>query len=106
MIGPDLVFTCDSIIAVCGAAFPVTIDGKPVDMWSRLLVRRNQKVSVGMVTGAGCCCYIAVKGGLPSVYVIFEHWRSSRSANNACFSVRHGTAQSLRPPVSAWVDCR
>ena len=67
MIGPDLIFTCDSVVSVCGAEFPVTIDGKPAEMWARLSVRRNQKLSVGMVTGAGCVCYIAVKGGLPSV---------------------------------------
>jgi hypothetical protein len=66
--GPELLFTANAVIAICGAPVDVTVDGAPADMWTRLFVKAGQKVKVGAIKGGGCRVYLAVKGGFPEVY--------------------------------------
>jgi allophanate hydrolase subunit 2 len=66
--GPELLFTANAVIAICGAPVDVTVDGTPADMWTRLFVKAGQKVKVGAIKGGGCRVYLAVKGGFPEVY--------------------------------------
>ncbi|TEA13196.1 putative urea carboxylase [Colletotrichum sidae] len=75
MMGPELIFLSDAIISICGAELPVEIDGKTVDMWTRVHVRPGQKLKLGIVRGHGASCYIAFKGGLPSA----ADWLGSKS---------------------------
>ncbi len=66
LIGPELLFNAPGIVSVTGAVVDVSIDGRKVDMYSRLLVPAGKKLKLGMAK-SGCRSYIAVKGGFPAI---------------------------------------
>ncbi len=63
LMGPDLVATTDTHVAITGAELPVTLDGKRQPTNTVLEVRAGQLLSCGFAT-AGARAYIAVAGGL------------------------------------------
>ncbi|KAK7751566.1 hypothetical protein SLS62_006516 [Diatrype stigma] len=66
--GPELRFHSSAIIAIAGAPFPVTVNGVAVDMWSRLKLQRGDNLEIGKcAAGTGARCYLAIKGGFPTV---------------------------------------
>ncbi|KAI0869091.1 urea carboxylase [Hypoxylon argillaceum] len=71
LIGPELLFMSSTKVAVCGANCVVTIDGKERQMWSSLSIASGQTLRIGIVTGAGCRVYLAVKGGFPKIPSVF-----------------------------------
>lgn len=62
LTGPTIKFLTDSVVAVCGADAPVTLDGASAPQWQSFAVKRGQVVRVGATTG-GSRAYIAVAGG-------------------------------------------
>ena len=88
--GPTLRFHTDLIVAVTGAAFKATLDGKPLPLWQSFKAPKGSLLAIGKVEGqaskgsrpadgkaegqsangksegqpAGCRGYIAVGGGL------------------------------------------
>lgn len=71
LIGPELLFTSSSKIAVCGANCIVTIDGKERPTWSSLFIGAGQRLKIGTIVGAGCRMYLAVRGGFPNIPSVF-----------------------------------
>jgi urea carboxylase len=69
--GPELLFMSAAVISVCGAPTSVTVDGKEVAMWTRLVIQAGQKVKVGFFKGPGIRGYLAIKGGFPNIPVLF-----------------------------------
>ncbi|KAK7230131.1 hypothetical protein V2G26_002301 [Clonostachys chloroleuca] len=69
--GPEVSFSSDAVISVCGAKALITIDGIEKPMWSRQLVRAGQILRIGFVSGSGCRLYLAVKGGFPDIPLTF-----------------------------------
>ena len=67
MSGPELYSYSAAVVAIAGAPFDVKLNGAPVDMWSSILIKPKDTLTVGTATGAGARCYIAIKGGLPGV---------------------------------------
>lgn len=65
--GPELRFYSSAIIAITGAPFSVTVNGVAVEMWSRLQLQYGYNLEIGKCTGAGARCYLAIKGGFPTV---------------------------------------
>lgn len=65
--GPELLFHEAAVVAVCGAELPLTLDGKPEAMWSRIIVKQGQRLKLGKVSGRGLRAYLAVKGGYPEI---------------------------------------
>ncbi|KAF4447353.1 DUR1,2-Urea amidolyase [Fusarium austroafricanum] len=65
--GPKLLFHEAAVVGVCGAELPISINGSPQPMWSRLVINQGQTLSLGKVTGQGARVYLAVKGGFPGV---------------------------------------
>nr|UWK20132.1 urea amidolyase_carboxylase protein [Trichoderma polysporum] len=65
--GPKLLFHEAAVVAVCGAELPVTLDGAPQPMWSRIVIRKSQILELGKVAGNGLRTYLAVRGGFPQV---------------------------------------
>jgi urea carboxylase len=61
--GPTLRFSCDAVVALAGAAMPVTLDGEPVAFNRPLAVRAGQTLAVGSLAGPGCRAYLAVRHG-------------------------------------------
>lgn len=62
-VGPEILFTCDEIISITGANMNPKINGEPVPMWTSLMVKEGDKLSL---TGAvsGVRTYIAFSRGL------------------------------------------
>jgi urea carboxylase len=65
--GPELKFLGPAVISICGAPMEVSIDGKPISMWSRLWIEAGQILKIGKSTGGGCRSYLAIHGGLPTI---------------------------------------
>ena len=63
MTGPTLQFTTRSIIAITGGDFGPKINGKPVPMYTALLIKKGDILSFGAAK-TGSRTYIAFAGGL------------------------------------------
>lgn len=62
-MGPTLYFHCDCTIALGGAVFSASIQGKPVPWWKPFVVKKGDILEIGMVSDRGFRCYLAVRGG-------------------------------------------
>lgn len=62
-MGPELEFTEDSVIAVCGADLPPKIDGETKESWTALPIKAGQTLSFDFLK-AGARAYIAIAGGI------------------------------------------
>lgn len=65
--GPRMIFPQPAVVALCGAEFDFSIDGKVVEMWTRIVISAGSVVVVGPTKSSGCRAYLAVKGGFPNV---------------------------------------
>jgi len=69
LIGPELIFDEAAVVAVCGAEFPLRVDGAPVPMWGPIEVRAGARMTFGpRVHGARAYCAIAGGVGCESVF--------------------------------------
>ncbi|MDH4448981.1 MAG: urea carboxylase [Rhodoferax sp.] len=62
--GPRLRVHADTVVAVCGAAMDLAVDGLPLPLWQPHTIRAGSVFSLGAVQGAGARSYLAVRGGL------------------------------------------
>ena len=62
--GPTLRFDAPAVIALGGAAMPMTVDGRPVDRWVPVTVGAGSVVAIGAVDGPGLRASLAVAGGI------------------------------------------
>lgn len=75
--GPQLLFLGPAIVSICGAPMEVTLDGKSISMWSRIVIKTGQTLKIGKTTDGGCRSYLAIFGGLPSV----AEWFGSKATS-------------------------
>lgn len=62
-MGPQLEVLSDAVVAVTGAEIPVFVNDRPQAMWTSLLVRRGDIISM-RATRKGVRAYLSVAGGL------------------------------------------
>jgi biotin-dependent carboxylase-like uncharacterized protein len=62
-IGPELMFSRDTVVAVTGAQMPIKIDGVEQPAWTALRIRGGQTLSFGYLQ-TGARIYIAISGGI------------------------------------------
>lgn len=62
-MGPEIKFTEDATVAVCGADMPIMVDGAAQDGWTSFDVKAGQTLSFGFLK-TGARIYIAVSGGI------------------------------------------
>lgn len=62
LIGPEIRFAEDSLIALCGGDFQPTIDGTSIPMWRPIFIEKNCILKIGQAR-KGCRAYLAVGGG-------------------------------------------
>jgi len=62
-VGPELEFTEDAMVAVCGAELPPRVDGEPRETWTAFSVKAGQVLSFDFLK-AGARAYIAISGGI------------------------------------------
>lgn len=79
LAGPTVRFTTNTVFAITGGDFAPTLDGKPVPLYTAMMVRRGSilkfKASV-----TGCYGYLAIAGGSVQVPEVM----GSRSTNLKC----------------------
>ncbi|KAI9818925.1 MAG: hypothetical protein M1827_007746 [Pycnora praestabilis] len=75
--GPTLLFLGPAVVALCGAAMEVELDGKSIAMWKRVKIDAGQRLKIGKTVSTGCRAYLAVHGGLPSV----AEWFGSKATS-------------------------
>jgi antagonist of KipI len=63
LIGPELVFRTDALIAICGADLSPTVQGAAVPQWRPVFVRRGSALVFG-AAASGCRAYVAAAGGV------------------------------------------
>ncbi|MBQ0084283.1 MAG: biotin-dependent carboxyltransferase family protein [Clostridiales bacterium] len=63
LVGPEIEFTSDSVIAVTGGDLSPAINGKKCEMYRALAVNKGDVLSFGEVK-SGCRAYISFAGGL------------------------------------------
>jgi antagonist of KipI len=63
LVGGQFEFEDAALIALAGADFGPTLDGRPVPLWTSLPVRPGQILRLGP-TRNGARCYLCVRGGL------------------------------------------
>lgn len=69
IMGPQLTFLTDTVIAVCGADLSPTIDGDAIPMWTSIRVHEGQTLAFGLPKN-GAYTYIAVAGGMEAEVVM------------------------------------
>lgn len=62
-VGPELEFTQDATVAVCGAELPPKVDGEPRETWTAFEVKAGQVLSFDFLK-SGARAYIAISGGI------------------------------------------
>src|SRR5690606_15802752 len=63
LVGPAIEFETDLFIALCGGDLSPKIDGKEVDTWRPLAVKKGSVLTFG-APKIGSRCYLAVSGGI------------------------------------------
>jgi urea carboxylase len=64
MSGPLLRFNTDAVVAVTGAAIPLSVDGSEQPMNTALLIKAGSTLSLGTIAGSGARAYLTLRGGL------------------------------------------
>jgi urea carboxylase len=64
LTGPTLRFESDAVIALTGADMGAELDGRPIERYRALTVRRGNVLRLGAVRGPGSRAYVAVRGGI------------------------------------------
>lgn len=103
LVGPELEFQADALVAVCGAQMPALLDGREQRPDTAFAVRAGQVLRFSFPT-AGARAYLAVAGVLmwPRCWVAdrptrLGPWVASRGAS--CWPVT--CCRSVRPPAPA-----
>jgi antagonist of KipI len=63
LIGPQIAFEEEAVVAVAGAAFALTVDGAAAPMWGPIEVRAGARLAFG-ARARGARAYLAVAGGI------------------------------------------
>jgi urea carboxylase len=61
--GPTLRCTTPAVVAVGGAAMPLTVNGRPAPAWTPVEVAAGDLISVGPVQGPGLRATLGIRGG-------------------------------------------
>ncbi len=63
LVGPELFFEGEALVALAGAPFAATVDGEVVPAWSAMRVRAGRRLDLGR-TVSGARGYLCVRGGI------------------------------------------
>ena len=105
LMGPQLKFETDEVIAVTGGDLSPTLDGQPVPTYAALAVKAGQTLRFG-VPKAGCRAYIAFAGGLDIPLVMGSRSTYMKAAIGGFEGrkLQKGDALGLRAPVAGYAN--
>ncbi|MBM7060376.1 urea carboxylase [Pseudomonas sp. UL073] len=64
MSGPTLRFNTAAVVAVTGAAIPLSVDGIAQPLNTALAIKAGSTLSLGTIAGSGARAYLTLRGGL------------------------------------------
>ena len=105
LMGPQLKFETDEVIAVTGGDLSPTLDGQPVPSYAALAVKAGQTLRFG-APRAGCRAYIAFAGGLDIPLVMGSRSTYMKAAIGGFEGrkLQKGDALGLRAPVAGYAN--
>lgn len=66
-VGPELLFLCAAVVAVTGSPFSVKLNSVQVDTWTSISIQPRDVLKIETCRRKGARCYLAVRGGFPTV---------------------------------------
>lgn len=69
ILGPEIEFMNDSLMAITGGDLSPVLNGEPISMWESVCVKRGDVLSFGSIKD-GCRSYIAFAGGIQTEKVM------------------------------------
>ena len=69
MIGPEMGFAADAVIAVTGGDLTPVVNGKPIHMWRSIYLKAGDMLSFNGMK-SGCRSYIAFAGGIDVPFIM------------------------------------
>lgn len=69
VLGPEIEFECDALVAICGAQFDATLAGRALPLNRPVLVEKGRKLRTGRAL-VGSRAYLAVAGGIQTPPVL------------------------------------
>lgn len=105
LMGPQLKFETDEVIAITGGDLSPTVDGQPVPAYAALTVKAGQTLRFG-APRAGCRAYIAFAGGLDIPLVMGSRSTYMKAAIGGFEGrkLQKGDALGLRAPVAGYAN--
>lgn len=105
LMGPQLKFETDEVIAITGGDLSPTVDGQPVPTYAALAVKAGQTLRFG-APKAGCRAYIAFAGGLDIPLVMGSRSTYMKAAIGGFEGrkLQKGDALGLRAPVAGYAN--
>lgn len=105
LMGPQLKFETDEVIAITGGDLSPTVDGQSVPAYAALAVKAGQTLSFG-APRAGCRAYIAFAGGLDIPLVMGSRSTYMKAAIGGFEGrkLQKGDALGLRAPVAGYAN--
>lgn len=79
LVGPEILFQEDSLIALCGGEFHPTVSGYPIPMWRPVFIRKNSTLTLGHVQN-GARAYLAIAGGIDLPLIMKSQSTYTRAA--------------------------
>jgi len=65
ILGPELQFTEDAVVALTGARLKADLDGQEIPWWKPFEVHKGNKLTIGMMDNSGGIrAYLAIRGGI------------------------------------------
>ena len=105
LMGPQLKFETDEVIAVTGGDLSPTLDDQPVPAYAALAVKAGQTLRFG-APKAGCRAYIAFAGGLDIPLVMGSRSTYMKAAIGGFEGrkLQKGDVLGLRAPVAGYAN--
>lgn len=101
LAGPTLRFNCNVVVAVTGAAIPLTVDGVSVARNAVLAIAAGSTLAMGRITGPGARAYLCVRGGVrvPEYLGASSTFTLGQFGGHAGRALRVGDVLHLRGPA-------
>ena len=102
VLGPEIEFGCDALVAICGAQFNATLAGQALPLNRPVLVEKGGILKTGRAN-LGSRAYLAVAGGIATVPVLGRRstYLPARFGGHAGRLLRAGDNLPLNEGVSA-----
>lgn len=107
LMGPQLRFDCDEVIAITGGDLSPSLDGKPIPSYAAVEVKAGQTLRFG-APKAGCRAYLAVAGGfdLPEVMGSQSTYMKAALGGYEGRKLQKGDVLKLKAPVATFGNIR